>query len=294
VTIERIAPARYQRTRWKNDMGWTTELALLPRPGAEGDFDWRISIAEIDSDCAFSAFPGVDRSLMLIDGDGIELSGEGFATQTLRARGQVARFPGEQAPHCRVIGAPSRDFNTMTRRGAFRHELWLRPLVGTMMLFAEARTYWFLYTLNGRVQVAQGRGTGAPQHGRQRADPIRTGRTEPLHAVGWGRAGAGEVGRAVASGRRRLGRGASREPGLVGGRDDACRQVPDQRIREHPGLVSGRYGTVRLKAAVPAPAVSIATPAMALRRSNGDWISATLWHRSTRVTVHCRYSQPAR
>ena len=156
VTIERIAPGRCQRTRWKNDMGWTTELALQPRPGAEGDFDWRISIAEIDSDCAFSAFPGVDRSLMLIDGDGIELSGEGFATQTLRARGQVARFPGEQAPHCRVIGAPSRDFNTMTRRGAFRHELWLRPLVGTMMLFAEARTHWFLYALNGRVQVAQG------------------------------------------------------------------------------------------------------------------------------------------
>jgi environmental stress-induced protein Ves len=156
VPIERIAPSRYQRTRWKNGMGWTTELALEPRAGVEGEFDWRVSIAEIDSDCDFSAFPGVDRSLMLLEGDGIELSGDGVATQTLRARGQVARFPGEQAPHCRVIGAPSRDFNAMTRRDAYRHELWLRPLVGTMMLFAEARTHWFVYVLSGRVQVAQG------------------------------------------------------------------------------------------------------------------------------------------
>jgi len=156
VPIERIAPNRYQRSRWRNGLGWTTELALAPRADVAGEFDWRISIAEIDSDCEFSAFPGIDRSLMLIEGDGIELSGEAFATQTLRARGQVARFPGEQAPHCRVIGAPSRDFNAMTRRDAYRHELWLRPLVGTMMLFAEARTIWFLYVLNGRVQVAQG------------------------------------------------------------------------------------------------------------------------------------------
>ena len=156
VAIERIPQTRYQRSRWKNDMGWTTELAQLPRPDAEGDFDWRVSIAEVDSDCAFSSFPGIDRSLMLLDGDGIEMSGEDFPTQTLRARGQVARFRGEQSLHCRVIGAPSRDFNAMTRRDAYRHELWLRPLVGTMMLFAEARTFWFLYVLGGRVQIAQG------------------------------------------------------------------------------------------------------------------------------------------
>ena len=156
MAIERIASSSYQRTRWRNGMGWTTELARQQRPGAEGDFDWRISIAEIDSDCEFSSFPGVDRSLMLIEGDGVELSGDGFATQTLRARGQVAHFPGEHAPHCRVIGAPSRDFNAMTRRDAYRHELWLRPLVGTMMLFAEPRAHWFLYVLSGRVQIAQG------------------------------------------------------------------------------------------------------------------------------------------
>ena len=156
MPIERIAPSSYQRTRWRNGMGWTTELALAPRAGTDGDFDWRVSVAEIDSDCDFSAFPGVDRSLMLIDGDGVELSGEDFPTQTLRVRGQIARFAGEHAPHCRVIGAPSRDFNAMTRREAWRHQLWLRPVVGTMMLFAETRTHWFLHLLGGQLQVAQG------------------------------------------------------------------------------------------------------------------------------------------
>ena len=45
----RIPSSSYQRTRWKNDGGWTTEIA---RSGGD-DFRWRIRIAEIESDGPF-------------------------------------------------------------------------------------------------------------------------------------------------------------------------------------------------------------------------------------------------
>ena len=50
----------YQRQRWKNNLGWTREIAREPAAG--DDFDWRLSLADIDQDCGFSRFPGCQRS----------------------------------------------------------------------------------------------------------------------------------------------------------------------------------------------------------------------------------------
>ena len=65
-----------QRVRWKNDGGWTTEIAREPADAAEA-FRWRVSIADIESDGPFSNFPGVDRDLLLLAGNGIELDIDG-------------------------------------------------------------------------------------------------------------------------------------------------------------------------------------------------------------------------
>ena len=54
-----LPPAEHRRVRWKNGGGWTTELARAPAEG-EGEFDWRISIAEVDVDGEFSRFPGIE------------------------------------------------------------------------------------------------------------------------------------------------------------------------------------------------------------------------------------------
>jgi environmental stress-induced protein Ves len=57
-------------TPWKNGMGRTRELAIHPAGAALGDFDWRVSVAEVDSAAPFSAFPGVDRQIALLEGAG--------------------------------------------------------------------------------------------------------------------------------------------------------------------------------------------------------------------------------
>jgi hypothetical protein len=143
-----------RRTRWRNDQGWTTELWVEPDGAnlAEG-FDWRVSIAEVEGDCTFSSFAGYDRSLLLLDGDGIELQDTPHAPTRLARRGECHRFPGELTLACRVLGGPTRDFNVMTRRGHLVHQAWLRPLLGPMVLLPEHEVRWFVHVLSGHAQA---------------------------------------------------------------------------------------------------------------------------------------------
>ncbi len=66
--LDAIAP-----TPWKNGGGTTREIAVRP-PGAGMDaFAWRVSVADIVADGPFSAFPGIDRQIALLDGAGVHL-----------------------------------------------------------------------------------------------------------------------------------------------------------------------------------------------------------------------------
>ena len=51
---------------WKNGGGSTTQIAVFPPDAGFEDFDWRISLATIAEDGAFSEFPGVERTLALV------------------------------------------------------------------------------------------------------------------------------------------------------------------------------------------------------------------------------------
>lgn len=109
-------------TPWKNGGGATREIVCQP-PGAGMDsFDWRVSIATIASAGPFSVFPGVDRVIMLLEGDGVHLRGEGVDH---RLDVPLAPFPfaGDVALDCALLGGTSSDFNVMTRRGTLRADV---------------------------------------------------------------------------------------------------------------------------------------------------------------------------
>jgi len=154
--MRRLRSADYVRTRWKNDGGWTTEIARDPAssddPGLE-EFRWRVSIAEIERDGAFSAFPGVDRDLLLLSGNGIELDIGDAEPVRLDQRFQRVRFAGEDAVHCRLLAGPTRDFNVMVRRGVIEAETLARPLTGSMLIFAEPHTRWLIHVCAGHAAV---------------------------------------------------------------------------------------------------------------------------------------------
>lgn len=145
--------ADYQRMRWKNGGGWTTQLAAFPQEGEP--FDWRVSIAEIESDGTFSAFPGCDRHIALLEGIGMELRFDGAETQRLDQRLRFVPFAGEVPAFGKLLAGPVRDFNVMTRRDRCRAEILHRPLVGPMLFVPDTAT-WFVYLVDGRAECRSG------------------------------------------------------------------------------------------------------------------------------------------
>lgn len=113
-----------EATPWKNGGGGTRTLAAAPQDATLADFDWRVSVADVEADGPFSAFPGVARVIMLIEGAEMILTVDG-RTRRLGLHDSLA-FPGESVTSCRVPSGATRDLNLMARIG--RAEGSLRPV----------------------------------------------------------------------------------------------------------------------------------------------------------------------
>jgi hypothetical protein len=83
-----LTTADYRQTPWKNGGGRTTLLALHPPAADFARFAWRASVADVATDGPFSEFAGVDRTLVLLRGAGMRLTGGAVAldVRALRAR----------------------------------------------------------------------------------------------------------------------------------------------------------------------------------------------------------------
>lgn len=148
--------------RWRNGLGWTREIHAAATPTATasqfGDgWDWRLSIAEIEADAAYSVFPGVQREQVLLSGDGLALDfGEGDERLLSPPHGRH-RFSGDVPVRARLQGGRVEVFNLMWRPGRVASRLWHRPLVGSMLLFVERGSRWAVHVVAGRVTVDEGR-----------------------------------------------------------------------------------------------------------------------------------------
>jgi environmental stress-induced protein Ves len=108
----------YPSRPWKNGGGTTRDILVSP-PGASLDeFDWRLSLAQVDRDGPFSRFDGVDRTLVLLSG-AMTLHEPDRRIELIR--GEPVRFPGERAIEATLNGGSTLDFNVMTRRGHAQH-----------------------------------------------------------------------------------------------------------------------------------------------------------------------------
>lgn len=130
---------------WKNGGGVTREVAAWPPGAGFHDFLWRVSMAEVRADGPFSAFPGVDRILAVLQGR-LALHIAGRETVELSAASAPAAFPGDAPTTGRVLAGPVTDLNVMSRRGAVRADLTrleirprvtLAPCSGTRLLVAR-------------------------------------------------------------------------------------------------------------------------------------------------------------
>ena len=122
MSARRFALADIVPTPWKNGGGATREIACWPPDTGLDSFDWRISVATIAADGAFSVFAGIDRSITLLSGDGVRLHGE-HGTHRLDQPLVPFAFAGETPIRATLLGGASEDFNVMTRRGRCRADV---------------------------------------------------------------------------------------------------------------------------------------------------------------------------
>jgi environmental stress-induced protein Ves len=121
----------YRRMRWKNGGGETAEIAVSPDSAGLDGFYWRVSMAIVEAGGPFSLFPGVDRTLSVLEGEGIVLDVEDQLPVTLTAASAPFSFPADAVTNAELVGGPIRDLNVMTRRGRWRHQVSVRTLDGS-------------------------------------------------------------------------------------------------------------------------------------------------------------------
>jgi uncharacterized protein len=122
-TVQIIRARDGKITPWKNGGGSTTEIAIGPAGARLETFDWRVSMARVASDGPFSDFPGIDRTLAVVKGDGLVLTIGDDAPVTLSSDADPVSFPGDTPTSARLTAGEITDLNVMTRRGHFRHRL---------------------------------------------------------------------------------------------------------------------------------------------------------------------------
>ena len=157
-----IVAADCRRERWRNGLGWTREIF---QSRSEHGWDWRLSLAEIDGDAAFSLFPGIDRELVLLSGNGLRLRFDDGGVASLLPPHAAHRFAGERAVRSELTRGAVQVFNLMWRRDRVRADLWRRPLVGPMVILAEPYTSWAVYVLVGHARFADESGLPPLQSG---------------------------------------------------------------------------------------------------------------------------------
>jgi uncharacterized protein len=102
---------------WKNGGGLTRTLVVEPQGAGLESFAWRISLAEIHASGSFSAYPGIDRSILLWRGQGMVLRSPSWPEHCLLPDREPFRFRGEDEVTCELLGTSAADLNLMVRRG---------------------------------------------------------------------------------------------------------------------------------------------------------------------------------
>jgi environmental stress-induced protein Ves len=114
TALKIIRQSSFTATPWKNGGGITYEAMRVP---AGGDpFQWRVSVAHIDSSGPFSDFAGYSRSMVLLRGLGLTLKFGDGEQRVLRKIGDSAMFDGAMPTQCDLLQGPCVDLNFMASK----------------------------------------------------------------------------------------------------------------------------------------------------------------------------------
>lgn len=154
---------------WRNGGGVTREVVASGGSGPES-FDWRISIADVSEPGRFSAFPGFDRVITLVEGERMDLVVDG-AVHVLGPF-EPFSFDGASQTSCRLPAGPIRDLNVMTHRNRRSAAVAIRDLSETRPIAVSGSQV--LVLLTGSAVVAGADESRAELHLRDAVCPSGT------------------------------------------------------------------------------------------------------------------------
>jgi environmental stress-induced protein Ves len=148
-----LRAAEYRSMPWKNGGGVTTEIAISPVGAGLDDFDWRVSTARVEGGGPFSQFAGVDRTLAVLDGEGLVLELADRPPSEVSSASAPLFFPADVPTQASLIAGPITDLNVMTRRGRMTHVVERLAILTPLEIRAEADTTLVL-CVEGNVKVS--------------------------------------------------------------------------------------------------------------------------------------------
>ena len=110
---------------WANGKGTSYEIAS--DRDDEDRWSWRVAIAPVVVEGEFSSLPGVDRELVVIEGNGMVLNVDSESVKC--EPGQVVRFFGDSVTIASLVDGPVVDLGLMTVRDS---------VIGSMVVIADA------------------------------------------------------------------------------------------------------------------------------------------------------------
>ncbi len=134
---------------WRNGGGVTREVVASGGSDPQ-DFDWRISIADVSQPGPFSAFPGVDRVITLVEGERMDLVIDGVVH--VLGLHESFSFDGASQASCSLPAGPTRDLNVMTRSDRLSAAVAVRDLSETRPIAVSGSQV--LVLLTGSAVVA--------------------------------------------------------------------------------------------------------------------------------------------
>lgn len=175
--LVRLPASGHRSYRWRNGLGTAMEIAaehVGDQVRGDGATDvpvvpgWTLSIATVESDVAFSSFPGVDRRLMALSEGGLGLLVDGEPVEL--DRWQVATFDGASAVSSTGVVGPTLDLNLMVSRDRFRGSLETVVVEGSRLVTAAPGAISFVVLLDGTVSAE---GPGVERGALERHDTLR-------------------------------------------------------------------------------------------------------------------------
>jgi uncharacterized protein len=154
-----LRETEYVSVPWKNGGGLTREILKVPADRAA--FDWRLSLATIESAGPFSPFDGYERKLVLVRGAGVELDFGSHGQATLRSPGEVVAFDGTWATRCTLIQGPSTDLNLIVARERVQAQTRLARVTTAELIRTSGWEETLICCIRGSARIENASGSVA-------------------------------------------------------------------------------------------------------------------------------------